>query len=720
MNSRTFPSASRNTTRSSRGIQQCLLLLLAALLLTSVAYGDETATLAEFFVSPQGNDEWSGTLDAPNADKTDGPFATLDRARRGLRDLKGTKRRLVLVRGGTYEQTQPLVFERKDGGSESMPATYRAYPDERVVISGGRRIHWDRTTRSGWEVELPDVKSGDWHFRQLFVGSERRFRPRMPALGHYRVGEEHEPTEDVAGRGFNRYGYASGQMSDSWRLWDQIEVIVFPRVGASRHFIKEIDTKEHIVTLKGATPSHQEWARISRRSRIVLDNVRHAFDEAGEWFLDTTSGTLRYKPTDDERSKEHRAYAPRLNTIVELRGDAKGKKYVDHIVFENVTFAHTTYPLPEEGQSNADADSNLPAAVTATAARNCYFRNCTFEHLGGWGLELGAGCKENTIDGCTFRDLGAGAIKLGAQKPGTGAPQKPKKKAHKLISSNHVIRNSLIAHGGRVHPAAVGIWIGASALNSIEHNEICDFYGGGISLGRKKGYLPSHAFRNDIANNLIHNIGQRVLSEIAGVRCIGMTIGTEIHHNRIETIASQESGGWGVNLEEGATGVVVHSNLIHDTSDGALHLREGKDNTVLNNIFANGGKHQLQLGADEPHHSLTVERNIFFWGSGNLLAGNWSGQNFKLKRNLYWCTGSKGVTFGGASLEQWQKTKFQDKGSVIADPGFANVDEGNFKVTKKSTLKKIGFKQLELNDVGREGDPAPKKPWPCLWPHGDE
>ena len=36
---------------------------------------------AAFFISKDGRDSWSGRLAAPNAEKTDGPFATIVRAR---------------------------------------------------------------------------------------------------------------------------------------------------------------------------------------------------------------------------------------------------------------------------------------------------------------------------------------------------------------------------------------------------------------------------------------------------------------------------------------------------------------------------------------------------------------------------------------------------------------------------------------------------------------
>ena len=40
-----------------------------------------TADAADFHVSPQGNDAWSGRFPEPNAGGTDGPFASLERAR---------------------------------------------------------------------------------------------------------------------------------------------------------------------------------------------------------------------------------------------------------------------------------------------------------------------------------------------------------------------------------------------------------------------------------------------------------------------------------------------------------------------------------------------------------------------------------------------------------------------------------------------------------------
>lgn len=64
-----------------------------------------------FFVATDGHDGWSGQLQAPNGAKTDGPFATLTRARDAIRELRareGLDRRVtVLVRGGKYFLEKP-------------------------------------------------------------------------------------------------------------------------------------------------------------------------------------------------------------------------------------------------------------------------------------------------------------------------------------------------------------------------------------------------------------------------------------------------------------------------------------------------------------------------------------------------------------------------------------------------------------------------------------
>ena len=67
----------------------------------------ESMATAELYVAVDGNDAWSGALPEPNATGTDGPVATLMRARDRVRELRDADGKLpgpvtVLVRGGAY------------------------------------------------------------------------------------------------------------------------------------------------------------------------------------------------------------------------------------------------------------------------------------------------------------------------------------------------------------------------------------------------------------------------------------------------------------------------------------------------------------------------------------------------------------------------------------------------------------------------------------------
>ena len=100
---------------------------------------DVENTTADFYVSPDGNDDWSGTLEAPNSSSSDGPFQTIERAQEAVRELKNKaykpkeipndpryatsphpfgsgKDILVLLRDGYYQLDEPLSFSPEDGG----------------------------------------------------------------------------------------------------------------------------------------------------------------------------------------------------------------------------------------------------------------------------------------------------------------------------------------------------------------------------------------------------------------------------------------------------------------------------------------------------------------------------------------------------------------------------------------------------------------------------
>lgn len=132
------------------------------------------SALGRYFVSPSGNDQWSGKQLGPNAARTDGPFATIDRALQEMRKqpLKCT----TYVRGGIYALTQPLEIKPEDSGH-----TLQAYPGEKPVLSGAMTVSgWTQYTNEIVVAKIPEVQTKRLFFGQLWFGADLQTRARYP------------------------------------------------------------------------------------------------------------------------------------------------------------------------------------------------------------------------------------------------------------------------------------------------------------------------------------------------------------------------------------------------------------------------------------------------------------------------------------------------------------------------------------------------------------
>ncbi len=159
------------------------LLLLAACVLAFAPLASTAPTT--LYVSPSGNDTWSGRLATPNAAATDGPLATIARARDAIRELKATGPLTgpvtVQLRTGKYFLDQTISFGPPDTGTTAAPIAYVAYPGEKPEIIGGRRLGGLQPGADGkWSVTLPDVPASGKSFKSLFVDGKRMIRARVP------------------------------------------------------------------------------------------------------------------------------------------------------------------------------------------------------------------------------------------------------------------------------------------------------------------------------------------------------------------------------------------------------------------------------------------------------------------------------------------------------------------------------------------------------------
>lgn len=93
-----------------------------------------------YYLSYDGDNNWSGKIDTPNSNRTDGPFKNIEKVREIIRELnfEGSLAKPVTVymRGGDYPITEPIVFDERD----DCNVVFKAYKDEIPIINGGIRI----------------------------------------------------------------------------------------------------------------------------------------------------------------------------------------------------------------------------------------------------------------------------------------------------------------------------------------------------------------------------------------------------------------------------------------------------------------------------------------------------------------------------------------------------------------------------------------------------
>ncbi len=647
-----------------------------------------------YHVAPDGNDAWSGRLARPNGARSDGPFASLARARDALRADKAAgaipNGATVSVEDGNYELTAPLVFEAEDSGKPNAPIVYEG--SGRAQISGGTRISGWKVVGGRWQVLVPGVREGNWNFAELWVNGQRRQRPRLPKSGYFFVERALEPSSPDS-RGHDRFGFQQGDVQASWSNRADIDFLMMQIWTMARVKPRDIDVANRIVTFGSPTSTRESYGSFPRGHRYLVENVKEALSQPGEWYLDRPSGLLTYIPLPGENPNTAQVTAPRLSSLVEFHGGSDGRAPVSDIVLRGLSFGYTNFVTPPQGNVDGQAEVSLKGTIRGVGAERIALEDSGISHVGEYAVEFGAACHDDRIENCVMLDLAAGGVKIGTTSNSDD---------EQVLASRNIVRNNLIAHFGRMHPAGIGVWVGHSPWNVVAHNTIRDGYYTGISPGWSWGYGKSGMHHNTLAYNNISLIGQDVLSDMGGIYTLGVTPGTTVHHNLIHDVSSFDYGGWGLYFDEGTSGITAYDNLIYRTKSTTFHQHYGENNVVTNNIFALGGEGMMRRTRDEEHLSFSIERNIFLLNDSPLLDGAWNidEKRAHLNNNLYWNAGRAPITFAGKSLDQW-RAQGHDLNSLIADPMFANWKAGNFALAPNSPALKLGFVPFDVSSAGR-------------------
>lgn len=555
-------------------------VLCSALLASPVLAAQETV----FYVAPNGNDAWSGGLDAPNPGATDGPFATLQRARDAVRQRKANATPVtVLVRGGVYPQAKTLELGAQDAGSPAAPVVWRAFPNEKPVISGGRRITGFVPFKGEiLKANVADVAAQGFQgkpFRLLFCEGQRQILARYPNF---------DPQHPYSGG----WAYADGKLISDYRVqpgesrrtfqlkpadareWahpEEAEVFVFPHHNWWNNIarIQALDRDTRTVTLVRDCSYP-----VRPGDRYYVQGLLEELDAPGEWYLDAKAGTLYFWPPKPQAPDKTAVTAPLLKTILHL---GPGAAYV---TFRGFTFECC------EGTAVA-LDKTEHCLVAASVIHNAGLYD-------GSGVAINGG-RENGVAGCDIFDIGSHGVVLNGGDRVT------------LTPAGNFADNNYIHHMGVCYKQGVGVSMDGCG-NRATHNLIHDGPRMGILFMGNNHLLEFNHIRH---MNLETNDTGGVYT--GGRDWLGAR-GCAVRYNYIHDMIGYARGpegtwrtpwnAWGVYLDDNTGGVDVIGNIVVRSSEASVHLHNGRDNVLENNIFADGGLQQVAYHGWTASHSF--------------------------------------------------------------------------------------------------------------------
>lgn len=563
-------------------------LISFCLIISSNAFSQSSIN---YFVSPNGNDKNPGTIKKP--------FATIEAARDAVRKLgdKTTQDIVIFLRGGRYELKNVVLFDHRDSGKNGNRTIYKAFKDERPIISGGRQIeNWTPADNGLFKVHV------DAEFRQFYVNGKRAIRARTPNSDeYYRLKFWNERDREII---IDKY------LIQQWNNFDQIEMIAHLHWAEA---ILPLASYEQYGDYAYVAVQEPERDLVFRRMYPVkseneafhFENALEFLDQPGEWYHDKLTNTLYYLPRPGEDMATAEAIIPRLETLMKIQGTLD--EPVHHLAFEWITFSHSGWILPQDtGMLNTQAGHYIikvepnniqyfarpPAAVYVAAAHHLKFENNEFSKLGSTGLDFHYGTHDDLIIGNIFYDIsGTGILLAKFSEADIKHTHLYNPDDQREICKNDTISNNVITKIGQDYPGCCGIACGFPQAVVIEHNEVFDLPYTGISVGWAWMDADNAMRDNQIRYNHIHHV-LKLLCDGGGIYTLSKQPNSSIKENYIHDIyRSKWAVGSQVNgifLDEGTNGYTIDHNVFENIQEE--QIRHNRTSTIL--LIKNNTKDQ--------------------------------------------------------------------------------------------------------------------------------
>ena len=660
---------------------------------------ENTATL---YVSQAiGDDNANGF--APNKDQCgNAPFKTIDRAIAIIKEHRknGLCRPMTISVVGDYYTSEPIVIEKVRG------VTFEPYGQTGRIIGGVRIDGWVGSTFNGVGCLCATAPEGTPDFTDLYVDGKRASVTRYPKSGTLRIINSESYVAD------QNVGVGTLYTPSKWFLVDKKDLEGLDNIADSTinyyHYwvdehspVESYDRESGKLTMKYfsrflSTPLYGKSSAVD----YYLTNIPNSFSDAGEWYLDRKSRRVYYIPTDGESAETIEAFAPVTDKLFIIKGEdirirgfeltctasdyASKKRRVKFATYEDSDILYG---------SDVQSVCWAPGAICFEGAVRCSVSDCIIHGLGVHGIEIGKSCRRIRIEKNEIYDTSAGGIKV---EGGCWTDDAS------LATTDCVIRENHIHHGGTRYAAGCGILVRDASDIEISENEIHDFLYSGISVGWVWGYADSTTYGNLIRGNHIYNIGNGALSDLGGIYLLGRQSGTVVCENRIHDVKCHVYGAWGIYLDEGSSNMTVENNVVYNTGKESVHLHYGRDNVIRNNILYGNNSSTFITSRVEDHNQAVLENNVMLTRGVDILSVNCFNIMMKpnvnksiicdLEReNAVMVVEKEGKSY---SVKQWESLFDWDCKNVEVDPSIPRLDEYDFSILLSSPILDLGFKPL--------------------------
>ncbi len=665
-----------------------MIPILIALAFSAVA---APARAASYFVAPSGSDAGPGTRARP--------FASLGRAQTAARAARTGGAVTVFLRGGIYYLGKPLVFTPSDSGTAKAPIVYRAYHDEKPILSGAVPLHltWTPYKNGIMQAKLPagnEALIPD----QLFVNGALQHMARYP---------NYDPTAQH----FN--GVSSDAVSPQRvRTWANpaggyVHALHASHWGSLHYNILDSNPGG---TLKMEGGWQNNRPQDYDHENVFVENVFEELDAPGEWYLDKTKGILYLMPEAGVELSTARVEGVVLKSLVEFQGSRSAP--VRFISLRGLTLTQTarTFMLTKEPLLRSDWRIFRGGAAFLQGTEDCAIGDCDFISVGGNAVFVSEYNRRAIVSGCKVAEAGASGICF------VGDPAAVRNPLFDYGSSVHddqmdttpgpktnnypaecTASDNLITHTGRIEKQSAGVEIDMAQDIMVSHCSIYDMPRAGINIG--DGCWGGHVIEYCDVFDTVKESGDHGSfnswgrdrywvpeRDVMDRRMAAHPDWFKLDVVKPNTLRDTRwvcRHGWDIDLDDGSTNYVIVNNVC---LGGGIKNREGAYRNNENNVIPTNSFH--------PHVWFHDSHDVFahnIVGEGYHPAGDfqpWWGQ--ELDYNLFTKAGDlQAVQAGG-----------HDAHSVAGDPQFVNPAIGDYRVKDGSPALEVGFKNFPMDRFG--------------------